>query len=95
MRGLESHLDRGTDQAIQRAITLIQQTHTRRPPDYTSSDETDRDADESSSFHGFTSEDSLEEIHIPSDVEEADRPAFLEILRTTRANNAAKFDRPT
>ena len=53
VRGLESHPHRGTDPDIQRALNLIKRTNTRRPPDRLStSDESDRAADDES-FHGF------------------------------------------
>ena len=69
VRGLENHPNRGTDPDIQRALKLIRRTNTRRAPDrMSSSDETDRQADDEESFHGFrtsemtsTSEDELTE----------------------------------
>ena len=68
VRGLESHPNRGTDPDIQRALNLIRRTNTRRPPDrLSSSEESDRAADDES-FHGFrtselssTSEEDMED----------------------------------
>ena len=47
VRGLENHPNRGTDPDIQRAISLLRRTNTRRPPDRLStSDDSDRQADD-------------------------------------------------
>ena len=55
VRGLENHPNRGTDPDIQRAISLLRRTNTRRPPDRLStSEDSDRHADDES-FHGFRS----------------------------------------
>ena len=53
VRGLENHPNRGTDPDIQRALSLLRRTNTRRPPDRLStSEDSDRHADDES-FHGF------------------------------------------
>ena len=82
--GLENHPNRGTDPDIQRAISLVRRTNTRRPPDrMTSSDEDERYADDEEPCHGFESSPPAE----PEDDDELageDLPEFDRILAIAR-----------
>ena len=54
-RGVLNHPNRGTDPDIQRAISLIRRTNTRRPPDrISSSDEAEQQADNEGPCHEFS-----------------------------------------